>query len=239
MLLQVFLWFLSLLFSWNDCWKLARTTANHFGTWRIFIGKYEQAFYYSRQIIKDWWLNFFLNLKEVDLADEIDFFKTSHLVTGTVDIDFETEPLGKSSDGTPIFLRDIYPTRSEIHAVEQKYVIPAMFQHVYSRIQKGSEPWTKLEAPSRHLYPWDDQSTYIKRPPFFDDMTKEVPPVQSVHDAAVLLYLGDSVTTDHISPAGSIARNSPAARYLASRGWVTFAIKWSLSKIPNSSQNSI
>jgi len=156
----------------------------------------------------------------VDLADEIDFFKTSHLVTGTVDIDFETEPLGKSSDGTPIFLRDIYPTRSEIHAVEQKYVIPAMFQHVYSRIQKGSEPWTKLEAPSRHLYPWDDQSTYIKRPPFFDDMTKEVPPVQSVHDAAVLLYLGDSVTTDHISPAGSIARNSPAARYLASRGLV-------------------
>jgi len=144
----------------------------------------------------------------------------AYAIAGTVDIDFETEPLGKSSDGTPIFLRDIYPTRSEIHAVEQKYVIPAMFQHVYSRIQKGSEPWTKLEAPSRHLYPWDDQSTYIKRPPFFDDMTKEVPPVQSVHDAAVLLYLGDSVTTDHISPAGSIARNSPAARYLASRGLV-------------------
>jgi len=145
----------------------------------------------------------------------------AYAIAGTVDIDFETEPLGKSPDGTPVFLRDIYPTRAEIHVVEQKHVIPAMFQHVYSRIQKGSEPWTKLEAPSRDLYPWDDESTYIKRPPFFDDMTKEVPStMKSVHDAAVLLYLGDSVTTDHISPAGSIARNSPAARYLASRGLV-------------------
>ena len=145
----------------------------------------------------------------------------AYAIAGTVDIDFETEPLGKSPDGTPVFLRDIYPTRAEIHVVEQKHVIPAMFQHVYSRIQKGSEPWTKLEAPSRDLYPWDDESTYIKRPPFFDDMTKEVPStMKSVHDAAVLLYLGDSVTTDHISPAGSIARNSPAARYLASRGSV-------------------
>ena len=137
---------------------------------------------------------------------------------GTVDIDFETEPLGYSSDGKAVFLRDVYPTRSEIQAVEQKYVIPAMFQHVYSRIQKGSEPWTKLEAPSRHLYPWDENSTYIQRPPFFDGMTKEVPPIQSIKEACVLLYLGDSVTTDHISPAGNIARNSPAARYLASRG---------------------
>jgi len=144
----------------------------------------------------------------------------AYAIAGTVDIDFETEPLGHSSDGTAVFLRDIYPTRSEIHAVEQKHVIPAMFQHVYSRIQKGSEPWNRLEAPSRHLYPWDSTSTYIKRPPFFDDMSKEVPPFQSVQDAAVLLYLGDSVTTDHISPAGSIARNSPAARYLASRGLV-------------------
>lgn len=93
-----------------------------------------------------------------------------------------------------------------------------MFQHVYSRIQKGSEPWSRLESPDSHLYPWDDLSTYIKKPPFFDNMPKEVPQLQSIKDAYVLLHLGDSVTTDHISPAGSIARNSAAARYLAARG---------------------
>lgn len=146
------------------------------------------------------------------------FTVTCFSFLGTVDIDFETEPLGYSSDNKPVFLRDIYPTRSEIQAVEQQFVIPAMFQHVYSRIQKGSEPWIKLQAPVSHLYPWDDESTYIKRPPFFDHMTKDVPEPQSVKDAHVLLLFGDSVTTDHISPAGSIARNSPAARYLAARG---------------------
>ena len=135
-----------------------------------------------------------------------------------MNIDFERDPLGYTAENKPVYLRDIYPTRSEIQAVEQEFVIPSMFQHVYSRIQKGSEPWSKLEAPSHHLYPWDDQSTYIKRPPFFDGMTKEIPAVQPIANANVLLYLGDSVTTDHISPAGSIARNSPAARFLGSRG---------------------
>ena len=144
---------------------------------------------------------------------------------GTVDIDFETQPLGYSSDSKPVFLRDIYPTRAEIQAVEEQYVIPSMFQQVYSSIEKGSESWMKLASPSDHLYPWDGQSTYIKRPPFFDGMTRDVPPLVSVENARVLLYLGDSVTTDHISPAGSIARNSPAARYLASRGLVNIAIQ--------------
>lgn len=115
-------------------------------------------------------------------------------------------------------MRDIYPTRDEIQAVERKHVIPAMFQHVYSQITQGSEPWNRLEAPKCNLYPWDDQSTYIKKPPFFETMTKDIPAFQSIKDAYALLYLGDSVTTDHISPAGSIARNSPAARYLAARG---------------------
>ena len=139
---------------------------------------------------------------------------------GTVDIDFETQPIGFSTfDSKPVYLRDIYPTRKEIQAVEQQFVIPAMFQHVYSRITKGSEPWNKLEAPERDLYPWDDNSTYIKKPPFFDNMTKDIPALQSIKEAHVLLLLGDSVTTDHISPAGSIARNSPAARYLAAHGY--------------------
>lgn len=99
-----------------------------------------------------------------------------------------------------------------------------MFQHVYSRITKGSDPWNYLIAPDRHLYPWDSSSTYIKKPPFFDNMTREIPPLQSIQEAHVLLYLGDSVTTDHISPAGSIARNSPAARYLAAHGYHLFLL---------------
>ena len=120
------------------------------------------------------------------------------MFTGTVDIDFETQPLGYSKDKQPIFLRDIYPTRREIQAVEQQFVIPAMFQHVYSRIQKGSEPWAKLQTSDLNLYPWDENSTYIQRPPFFHAMKKELSPIQSIKDAYALLFLGDSVTTDHI-----------------------------------------
>ncbi|XP_008200453.2 cytoplasmic aconitate hydratase [Tribolium castaneum] len=142
----------------------------------------------------------------------------AYAIAGTVDIDFEKEPLGKRPDGSPVFLREIWPMRKEIHAVEQQYVIPAMFQQVYSRIQLGSSSWQSLNAPSGILYPWSDSSTYIKKPPFFDGMTKQLPPMQPISGARVLLYLGDSVTTDHISPAGSIGRNSPAARYLAQNG---------------------
>ncbi|XP_066963842.1 cytoplasmic aconitate hydratase-like isoform X1 [Macrobrachium rosenbergii] len=141
----------------------------------------------------------------------------AYALAGRVDIDFEKEPIGYNG-GDPVYLRDIWPTRSDIQEVEQKHVVPAMFKEVYSRITTGNERWNKLEAPEGMLYPWDSSSTYIKNPPFFQGMTKEVPPVRSVQNAYVLLNLGDSVTTDHISPAGSIARNSAAARYLASRG---------------------
>lgn len=102
--------------------------------------------------------------------------------------------------------------------MEKRYVIPAMFQEVYSRIQHGNERWNKLEVPEDMLYAWDPKSTYIKSPPFFESMTRELPGIQPIREAHVLLNLGDSITTDHISPAGSIARNSPAARYLAARG---------------------
>jgi len=142
----------------------------------------------------------------------------AYALAGTVLIDFETEPLGTNGDGKPIFLRDIWPSRDEIQQVERKHVIPAMYNEVYSRIQHGNERWNKLEAPESMIYPWDDKSTYIKSPPFFETMTSELGTVDSIRDACVLLNLGDSVTTDHISPAGSIARNSPAARYLAGRG---------------------
>ncbi|XP_043526666.1 cytoplasmic aconitate hydratase-like [Frieseomelitta varia] len=142
----------------------------------------------------------------------------AYAIAGTVDIDFEKEPLGRRLDGTPVYLQDIWPTRSKIQAVEQKYVIPAMFTEVYSKIEKGSPSWINLAAPNTTLYPWDANSTYIKNPPFFDDLQRELPKFKPITKARILLNLGDSVTTDHISPAGSIARNSPAARYLASRG---------------------
>lgn len=142
----------------------------------------------------------------------------AYAIAGTVDIDFEKDPLGVRPDGTKVFLADIWPSRSEIQTVEQKYVIPAMFQEVYGKIEVGSSSWQALEAPTGKLYPWDEASTYIKHPPFFEGMTRELPVKKPITNARVLLFFGDSVTTDHISPAGTIARNSPAARYLANRG---------------------
>ncbi|OAD59279.1 Cytoplasmic aconitate hydratase, partial [Eufriesea mexicana] len=142
----------------------------------------------------------------------------AYAISGTVDIDFEKDPLGRRADGTPIYLQDIWPTRAEIQAVERKYVIPAMFKEVYSKIEKGSPSWANLVAPDGTLYPWDTNSTYIKNPPYFENLQKELPKIKPITKARVLLNLGDSVTTDHISPAGSIARNSPAARYLANHG---------------------
>lgn len=142
----------------------------------------------------------------------------AYAIAGTVSIDFEKEPIGKKADGTPIFLREIWPTRDEIQAIEKKHVIPVMFKDVYSKIETGSSNWQDLKAPEGQLYPWKNDSTYIKLPPFFDGMTRDLPPRKSVENARVLLFLGDSVTTDHISPAGSIGRQSPAARYLAQRG---------------------
>ena len=125
---------------------------------------------------------------------------------------------GTNGDGKPVFLKDIWPTRDQIQEVEKRVVVPSMFNDVYSRIQKGNSRWNGLEAPEGMLYTWDDKSTYIKSPPFFQTMGKELPNIEGIRDAHVLLNLPDSVTTDHISPAGSIARNSPAARYLGGRG---------------------
>lgn len=144
----------------------------------------------------------------------------AYALAGRVDIDFETEPLGFDSNNKPVFLRDIWPNQEELHQVEKQHVIPSMFEEVYKSITSGNERWNNLQAPSGVLYPWDSKSTYIKNPPFFDGMEKELPPSKPIKDAYVLLNLGDSVTTDHISPAGSINRNSPAARYLVDLGVV-------------------
>ncbi|KFO19757.1 Cytoplasmic aconitate hydratase [Fukomys damarensis] len=142
----------------------------------------------------------------------------AYAIAGTIRIDFEKEPLGVNAKGQQIFLKDIWPSRDEIQAVEQHYVIPGMFKEVYEKIETVNESWNALAAPSDKLYLWNPKSTYIKSPPFFENLTLDLQPPKSIVDAYVLLNLGDSVTTDHISPAGNIARNSPAARYLTNRG---------------------
>ncbi|XP_071782192.1 cytoplasmic aconitate hydratase [Centroberyx gerrardi] len=142
----------------------------------------------------------------------------AYAIAGTIRIDFENEPIAINSEGKEIFLRNIWPTREEIQAVEREFVIPSMFKEVYEKIEKVNERWNSLIAPSDKLYTWDPESTYIKSPPFFDGLTMTLQPPKSINDAYVLLNLGDSVTTDHISPAGNIARKSSAASYLTNRG---------------------
>uniref|UniRef100_A0A0N5CB86 Cytoplasmic aconitate hydratase n=1 Tax=Strongyloides papillosus TaxID=174720 RepID=A0A0N5CB86_STREA len=138
-------------------------------------------------------------------------------LAGRVDINLETEPLGYGTNG-PVYFKDIWPTHDEINEFEQKYIIPQFFKEVYENIEKGGDNWQKLQCPDAQLYPWDLSSTYIKRVPFFDGMTQVPGKRDPINNAYALLSLGDSVTTDHISPAGSIARTSPAAKYLNERG---------------------
>jgi aconitate hydratase len=142
----------------------------------------------------------------------------AYALAGTVLIDFEKEPIGQDDGGNPVFLRDVWPSREEIQDIEQRCVIPAMFETVYSKIQNGNERWNSLKATDSLLYPWDLKSLYIKAPPFFEGMTRELPAPRPISEARVLLNLGDSVTTDHISPAGSIARTSSAAKFLTDKG---------------------
>jgi len=141
----------------------------------------------------------------------------AYALTGRVDIDFETEPVGTGKDG-PVFLRDIWPSHSEVGEVIAKNVLREMFIDVYSKVTQGTTQWNGLEASGSELYPWDASSTYIHFPPFFSAMEKEPKPVTKVEGASCLLNLGDSITTDHISPAGNISRKSPAGRYLEARG---------------------
>ena len=156
----------------------------------------------------------------------------AYALAGRVDIDFETEPLAQDNDGNDVFLRDIWPKRSDIQEVERAHVIPEMFRKVckadsnvknlsfkaYSSVKSGNEAWNRLDVEAGVQYKWEADSTYIQSPPFFETMTRDLPPISNISDARVLLNLGDSVTTDHISPAGAISRTSPAAKYLAERG---------------------
>ncbi|CAA7403526.1 unnamed protein product [Spirodela intermedia] len=142
----------------------------------------------------------------------------AYALAGTVDIDFETEPLGTGKDGNKVFFRDIWPSNEEIANVVQSSVLPDMFRGTYESITKGNPMWNNLSVPSNTLYSWDPTSTYIHEPPYFKEMTMSPPGSHGVRDAYCLLNFGDSITTDHISPAGSIHRDSPAAKFLMERG---------------------
>lgn len=142
----------------------------------------------------------------------------AYALAGTTDFDFEKEPLGKDAEGKDVFLKDIWPTADEISKICEESVLKSMFKEVYSSIEKGTKAWNALKVKQSTLYPWEEKSTYIHHPPFFQTMGVELDPPQDIKDAFCLLNLGDSITTDHISPAGSIAKNSPAARYLEENG---------------------
>ncbi|MEN6459538.1 MAG: aconitate hydratase AcnA [Thermoguttaceae bacterium] len=142
----------------------------------------------------------------------------AYALAGTVDIDLTTEALGKDSAGQPVYLKDIWPSQAEIDAVVSQALRPEMFRERYGNVFQGSEMWNQLAAADSEVYPWDPDSTYIQEPPFLTDVTPEPSPVQPIRGARALAALGDSVTTDHISPAGPIAPTSPAGKYLQELG---------------------
>ncbi|HSX20550.1 MAG TPA: aconitate hydratase AcnA [Gammaproteobacteria bacterium] len=142
----------------------------------------------------------------------------AYALAGTIDFDFSKEPLGNSSDGKQVFLRDIWPTKDEIAEVVSKHLQAKMFTDKYKSVFAGNEEWVSLPATKSEQFAWDPKSTYVRKPPYFAGMHKKVDPIRNVKDARVLVMLGDSVTTDHISPAGAINANSSAAKYLIDHG---------------------
>ncbi|GAA0153701.1 RNA metabolism protein [Lithospermum erythrorhizon] len=142
----------------------------------------------------------------------------AYALAGTVDIDFEKEPIGVGKDGKDVYFRDIWPSTEEIAEVVQSSVLPDMFKSTYESITTGNPMWNQLAVPETKLYSWDPNSTYIHEPPYFKDMTMDPPGPHGVKDAYCLLNFGDSITTDHISPAGNIQKDSPAAKFLLERG---------------------
>ena len=142
----------------------------------------------------------------------------AYAIAGTMDIDLYDEPLGTDDRGEPVFLKDIWPSEAEVAATIEDAVQSDMFRKSYGKVFEGDERWLSLEVPSGDSFAWDERSTYVRRPPFFDGMPREPEPIADIEGARVLALLGDSVTTDHISPAGSIKRDSPAGRYLIEHG---------------------
>ena len=142
----------------------------------------------------------------------------AYAIAGTMDVDITTESLGTDPDGNPVYLRDIWPTDQEIQEVIESAIESQMFTRDYADVFAGDARWTSLPTPTGDTFEWDASSTYVRKPPYFDGMPRDPQPVSDLEGARVLAVLGDSVTTDHISPAGSIKADSPAGRYLAEHG---------------------
>jgi aconitate hydratase len=141
----------------------------------------------------------------------------AYAIAGRIDIDFENEPIANDANGKPVFLRDLWPSRKEVSAVVSASLTPEMFRDVYAKISKGTARWNSLKSEPSLQYKWKSESTYIHNPPFFQSTQLNLPSIKNISNAYVLCSFGDSITTDHISPAGNIAKNSPAARYLLSK----------------------
>ncbi|MFZ4636991.1 MAG: aconitate hydratase AcnA [Pirellulales bacterium] len=142
----------------------------------------------------------------------------AYALAGTTDIDLATEPLGIGTDGAPVFLKDIWPTAEEVRTTVEASVVPGQFQKRYDNVWESNPRWNAVPTSTGELYDWDEASTYIQEPPFLAELSREPQAPASIHGARVLLALGDSVTTDHISPAGSIAKASPAGTFLVKHG---------------------
>ena len=142
----------------------------------------------------------------------------AYALAGSMDHDFEKDPIGTDSNGKSVFLKDIWPTPDEVQSVIDSVISSEMFRKDYASVFAGDHRWTSLDTPSGKVFEWDPNSTYVRRPPYFDGMPKTPRPVVDIQNARVLAKLGDSVTTDHISPAGSIKADSPAGKYLMAHG---------------------
>lgn len=142
----------------------------------------------------------------------------AYALAGTMDFDFETEPLGQDAEGNDVFLADIWPNPEEVQATIDESINREMFERNYADVFAGDERWRGLDTPEGAVFKWDEDSTYVRKAPYFDGMSMELTPVSDIKGARVLAKLGDSVTTDHISPAGAIKPDSPAGRYLAEHG---------------------
>lgn len=142
----------------------------------------------------------------------------AYALAGRIDFDFSNEPLGEDDAGNPVFLRDIWPDQNQITDTVRQSLSPEMFREQYAGVFDGDEKWQALSSESSEIYPWDSTSTYIKNPPFFEKMELELSNPEDIRNARVLVLLGDSVTTDHISPAGAIPADGPAGKYLVSHG---------------------
>lgn len=142
----------------------------------------------------------------------------AYALAGTVDIDWETEPIGIDKNGNPVFLREIWPSQDEVLTVIQNSLSPEMFKRQYGNVYDGNPMWNAIPSTAEAVYNWSDDSTYIQEPPFFVNMPLDVSPIQPINGARALALFADSVTTDHISPAGDIAEKSPAGQYLINKG---------------------